>query len=293
MSQPAFDPEVLKQLKRLQSSGWEDLAWMGGKIIAIWVVAWLLVKLQQLVRRKLQERYARRISDLEQVKRADALSRLVGYILTLLVFFFALTSILSVIGLSLAPLLGAAGVAGVALGFAAQGLMKDYITGVGLLLSNQIRRGDVVKVAGLSGAVEDITLRYVRLRDHEGNVHFIPSNLISIVTNMSRGHAFAVVDVRVAWTTDTERATGLMRAVGKELLADDIYGPKILDEIEIMGVEKWEDGALTLRCRLKVLPVEQWAVRRGFLRRLAKVFYENGLEMPSAPAAAAPPVKPA
>jgi small conductance mechanosensitive channel len=181
---------------------------------------------------------------------------------------------------SLAPILGAAGVVGIAVGFGAQSLVKDYFTGFVLLIENQIRVGDVVQVVDKSGLVEEVTLRYVRLRDYDGNVHFVPNGLISSVTNMSLEFAQSVVDVGIAYREDVDEAFGVMRAVADGMRADPALGAKMLDEMEVAGVERWGDSAVVLRCRFRVAPLEQWNVRREFLRRLKKAFDERGIEIP-------------
>ncbi len=138
----------------------------------------------------------------------------------------------------------------------------------------------MVEVGDRSGLVEDVTLRYVRLRDYDGNVHFVPNNLISTVKNMSRGFAQAVIDVGVAYRENTDEVFEAMRAVGSDMRADAVYGLKLLDELEIAGVERWDDSAVIVRCRFKVVPLEQWSVRREFLRRLQKEFDARGIEIP-------------
>jgi small conductance mechanosensitive channel len=137
-----------------------------------------------------------------------------------------------------------------------------------------------VEVAGKSGLVEEVTLRYIRMRDYDGNVHFVPNGLVTTVTNKSRGFAHAVIDVGVAYREDLEEAFAIMRHVGDEMRASDDFGPRILEDIEIVGVENWADSAVTLRCRLKVLPLEQWNIRREYLRRLKRAFDTSGIEIP-------------
>ena len=188
--------------------------------------------------------------------------------------------VLGEIGISVAPILGAAGVVGLAVGFGAQSLVKDYFAGFFILLEDQIRHGDVVEIAGKSGFVEEITLRYVRLRDYDGNVHYIANGLISTVTNMSRGFAQSVIDVGIAYREDVDDAFDVMRQVASAMRADPAFGPRILADLEIAGVERWADSAVILRCRFKVAPLEQWGVRREFLRRLKRAFDERGVEIP-------------
>jgi moderate conductance mechanosensitive channel len=180
--------------------------------------------------------------------------------------------VLAEIGISLAPILGAAGVVGLAVGFGAQSLVKDYFNGFFILFEDQIRTGDVVKIASLSGVVEDITLRHVRLRDYEGNVHFVPNSLVTTVTNMSRSFAQAVVEVGVSCQENIDEVMSLMEEVGATLQDDPSLAGKILAGLEMAGVERFENGAVVLRCRFKVVPLQQWSVRREYLRRLKAAF---------------------
>jgi len=250
------------------------------RIVLIAVAAWIALGVTQRLIRLFRERIASRMEDREQVKRAETLGRVFRYIAAVIIVVIAVTLILSELGIAVAPILGAAGVIGLAVGFGAQSLVKDYFAGFFILLENQIRQGDVVDIAGKAGLVEEVTLRYVRLRDYDGNVHFISNGLITTVTNMSRGYAQSVVDVGVAYREDTDEAVGVMREIGAEMRADPTFGPKILDELEIAGVDKWGDSAVMLRCRFKVQPLEQWNVRREFLRRLKKAFDARGIEIP-------------
>ena len=128
--------------------------------------------------------------------------------------------------------------------------------------------------------MEDLTLRYVQLRDYDGNVHFVPNGLISTVTNMSRGYAYAVVDVGIAYREEIDAALTVMRTVASELAADAEFVDRILATFEIAGVERWDESAVVLRGRFKVRPLEQWNVRREYLRRLKSAFDAAGIEIP-------------
>lgn len=213
-------------------------------------------------------------------QRLRTLSQVIRYVLTVTITVVAGILILSEIGISVAPILGAAGVVGIALGFGAQSLVKDYFTGFFLLLENQIRVGDVVEAGGKSGLVEEVTLRYLRLRDYSGNVHYIPNGSITIVTNMSMGFAFAVMDIGVAYRENTDRVVGVLRSVGQTLRAEEGFTGKILDDLEIAGVDSLADSAVIIRCRFQVAPLEQWNVRREFLRRVKQAFDAEGIEIP-------------
>ena len=187
---------------------------------------------------------------------------------------------LAELGVSVAPILGAAGVVGLAIGFGAQSLVKDYFTGFFLLIENQIRQGDVVKLGDHAGLVEEVTLRYVRLRDYDGNVHFVPNGTISTVVNMSRGFAQAVVDIGVGYGEDLDRVMEVMRQVGVEMRADPAHSARILDELEMAGVERWDDSAVIIRARFRVAPLQQWTIKRDYLRRLKHAFDQAGIEIP-------------
>ena len=250
------------------------------RIVVIAIVSWLAIALLQRSIRALRVRIAARLDDPEAVKRAETLGRVFRYIVAIVVGTVGAMLVLSELGVSLAPILGAAGVVGVAVGFGAQSLVKDFFTGFFLLFEDQIRSGDVVRVADHAGFVEEVTLRYVRLRDYDGNVHFVPNGMITSVVNMSRGFAQSVVDVGVAYRENVDEALAVMREVGTGLRADPAFARRILDDVEIVGVERWDDSAVILRCRFKVAPLEQWSVRREFLRRLKHAFDERGIEIP-------------
>lgn len=250
------------------------------RVVLILITAWIMQRVVVRAIRTFRERLAARLVDPEQVKRAATLGRVFRYLATVLIALLAAMLMLSEVGISVAPILGAAGVAGLAVGFGAQSLVKDYFTGFFILLENQMITGDVVEIAGKSGLVEDVTLRYVRLRDYDGNVHYIANGLITTVTNMGQGFAYAVVDVGIAYRENLDEALEQMRVVAEDLRADPGFGSKILAAVEMVGVEKWADSAVILRCRFKVRPLEQWTVRREFLRRLKAHFDRLGIEIP-------------
>jgi small conductance mechanosensitive channel len=188
------------------------------------------------------------------------------------------TLILGQLGISVVPILATAGVAGIAIAFGAQSLIKDYFTGFFLLVEDQIRQGDVVEIAGKAGEVEEVTLRYVRLRDGDGFVHFVPNGEIKVVVNRTRTHAYANIDVGVPENTDFDAGFKAMRDVGAALRADPKFGPLTLGEVEVLGVDRWELWGVMLRCRMKTLPHERDSVRRELNRRLALELQSRGLK---------------
>ena len=249
-------------------------------IIVILLLAWVLL----LVSRKLIglfRNFLKKSADsAEDERRIETLARMFRYVATVLIALVAGMLVLSELGISIAPFLGAAGVVGIAVGFGAQSLVKDFFSGFFMLLENQIRVGDAVELAGKLGVVEELTLRNTVLRDNEGNVHYIPNGEITVVTNKSRGYAFALIDVGVAYRGDLDEVYAVIRATAAELRADAGMGAKILEDIEIQGVQDWADSAVIIRCRIKTVALEQWAVRRVFLERLKKAFDVHGIEIP-------------
>lgn len=270
----------IAQVGALHASAWEGPAVVAARSAIIGFAAWAAAAVINRLIRMLRIRIAQRLDQPEQVKRAETIGRALRYINTVAISLIAGVLILSELGVAVAPILGAAGVVGLAIGFGAQTLVKDYFTGFFLLLENQLTTGDVVEVGGKSGLVEDVTLRFVRLRDYDGNVHYVPNGQITTVTNMSRGFAHAVVDIGIAYRESVDDAFDIMRRVAAEMRADSVFAPKILEDLEIAGVERWADSAVQLRCRFRVRPLEQWNVRREYLRRLKRAFDEHGIEIP-------------
>ena len=274
---------LLKDLLDEGAALWAGLgsaATTGVRILVIVAVAWILAGVLQRAIRSFRIRIASRFDDREAVKRAETLGRVFRYLVAVVVSLIAGMLVLGELGISVAPILGAAGVVGLAVGFGAQSLVKDYFTGFFILLENQIREGDVVKLGDHAGLVEVVTLRFVQLRDYDGNVHFVPNGEITTVINMSRGFAQAVMDIGVAYRENTDTVMEVMREVGREMRADAAFAPRLLDDLEVAGVESWGDSAVMIRCRFKCAPLEQWTVRREYLRRLKHAFDARGIEIP-------------
>ncbi|MBC7781229.1 MAG: mechanosensitive ion channel family protein [Proteobacteria bacterium] len=259
---------------------WREAVMPAFRITMILLLAWIGARLARSAIRTLRERLTSRLSDREALKRVQTLGRVSRYLVTVLISLIAGMLVLSEVGISVAPILGAAGVVGIAVGFGAQSLVKDYFTGFFLLLENQIRQGDVVQLGDHAGLVEDVTLRYVQLRDYDGNVHFVPNGVITTVVSMSRGFAQAVVDVPVSYAADLHQAMTLMRLVADEMRADPAHAERFTGGFEMAGVERLGDSAIVLRARMQVAPLEQWTVRREYLLRLKLAFDRDGIEIP-------------
>ncbi|MBI3150468.1 MAG: mechanosensitive ion channel family protein [Betaproteobacteria bacterium] len=250
------------------------------RVLLILLLAFLALRIVPRLLAKLREAVEKHQDSAEDGRRLQTLTRVVRYAFNVAVAVVTVLLILGEFGVSVAPMLGAAGIVGIALGFGAQTLVKDYFSGFFLLLENQIRVGDIVEAGGKSGVVEELTLRYLRLRDYSGNVHYIPNGTISVVTNMSLGYANAVFDLGVAYGENLDRVVAVIEEVGRGLRGDAHFAPLILDDLEIAGVEQLAESSVVIRGRIRTVPLEQFNVRREFLRRIKLAFDREGIEIP-------------
>jgi small conductance mechanosensitive channel len=189
--------------------------------------------------------------------------------------------VLSEIGLNIAPLLAGAGIAGIAVGFGAQTLVKDLITGFLILLEDAFAVGDVVDVGnGHSGVVETISIRNFRLRDMEGTVHTIPFSMVTTIKNLTRDYSYYLADVEVSYREDTDEVVSALIEIGTGMRDDPNFGPKMLEPIEIIGVDAFKESSVVIKVRLKTAPMQQWTIGREFNRRMKKAFDQKGIELP-------------
>jgi small conductance mechanosensitive channel len=184
------------------------------------------------------------------------------------------------VGVNVAPVIAGAGIAGLALGFGAQNLVRDVISGFFMILEDQVRVGDVAVINGTGGLVETITFRTIVLRDLAGVVHVFPNGSVSTLSNMTKGWSAYVIDVGVAYKEDTDRVVEVMREVDEDLRQDPNFGPNILGPLEVFGVDKFGESEVTIKARIKTQPIQQWAVGREYRRRLKKAFDAQGIEIP-------------
>lgn len=187
---------------------------------------------------------------------------------------------LSELGVNLAPLLAGAGVIGLAVGFGSQQLVQDIITGFFILLEDTIAVGDIADLGGKVGVVEAVTLRIVRLRAYDGQVHTIPYSKISTISNLTKDFSYYVFDVRVAYKEDVDRVMAVMAEIGAEMQHERAFRRLIVEPLEIAGVDHFTESAVVIRARMKTRPLQQWAVGREYNRRLKKRFDELGIEIP-------------
>ena len=217
---------------------------------------------------------------LDFANRLHTIGGLVKNAVNVLVIGAATLMILEEFGVNITPLLTAAGIGGLAVGFGAQNLVRDVISGFFLILEDQIHVGDVVKIDDTSGLVESVKLRTVVLRDLSGTVHIIPNGSITTLSNMSKEFSYSVMDVGVAYKEDTDTVVDVLRDVGADIQSDKDFGQHILDELEVLGVDDFADSAVTIKIRIKTRPLKQWMVGRELRRRIKKAFDTAGIEIP-------------
>ena len=216
----------------------------------------------------------------EREKQAATLGKVIRSITRILVWGVALMMVLKELGIDIGPILAGIGIMGLAVGFGAQSLVKDFLAGMFILIENQYNVGDVIKAAGASGLVERITLRATTLRDHEGNVHIIPNGTIDVVTNKTRQWSRFVLDIGVAYKENVDEVMGVLKEIGDELAADPKFASMITAPLEVLGVQDFADSAVVIRVMFTTQPVKQWTVGREFRRRVKNTFDAKGIEIP-------------
>ena len=215
-----------------------------------------------------------------RVQRAKTMGDLLKSVITGVLVAVIGTMILSELGVNIAPIIASAGIIGIALGFGAQSLVKDFLSGVFMIVEDQYGVGDVVDLGEASGTVEAVTLRVTRLRDLNGTVWYVPNGEIVRVGNMSQNWARAVVDVNVGYSEDLAQVQRVLREVAHDLWDDEDFKDLIIEEPEVTGVEMFTPEAVTLRVLLKTAPMEQWGVARALRQRIKARFDHEGIEIP-------------
>ncbi len=253
----------------------------GPKVAIVLVLTYIGIRLSRVASSRLFAFIGRhKAMDEEYKKRADTLSATISYLISATIVIIAVLTILPELGIKIGPILAAAGVVGVAVGFGAQHLVQDVISGFFILLDDQIRVGDVVDIAGKGGLVEKISLRIVVLRDLAGNVHYVRNGQIGVVTNMTKEYSRYVFDIGVAYREDVDEVMKVIREVDAELRQDPAFGSDILEPIEILGLDQFGASSVMIKARTKTKPIKQWSTAREFNRRLKKRFDEMKIEIP-------------
>ncbi len=252
---------------------WVDFIFIAIEVTLVILVAWLFIRIIRRIISSIENRVASRATG-DDVKRIQTISRVLRYITTVIIVALTVMSILAGFGVSVAPFLATAGVAGLAVGFGAQSLVKDYFTGFVMLIEDQIRQGDIVEIAGKIGTVEEVTLRYIRLRDYEGVVHFVPNSVITVVTNRTRSYAYSVIDINVSCKESIDLVNQVLKQAATEMRQDPDLKDQILEDLEIAGIENFANSSITIRSRIMVVAKYQDSIRRAFQARI-KVAFER------------------
>jgi small conductance mechanosensitive channel len=241
--------------------------------------AFIVVRAANLAIDHLQFKLGRRhaTTDLEWQRRAATLGGILTSLVTVTVAFVAVLMVMRELAIDIVPILTGAGIAGLAIGFGAQNLVRDVISGFFLILEDQVRVGDLARINGVAGTVEQINLRTIILRDVEGAVQVFPNGTITALANLSKQYAYAVVDVRVAYNENIDRVIGTIKEAGASMEKDAVWGPLVLAPLDIVGIESLADGAATIRVKFKTQPLNQGTIASELRRRLLGAFVGRGI----------------
>ncbi|ARO89090.1 mechanosensitive ion channel family protein [Nitrosospira lacus] len=255
------------------------------RIMFISLAAWVLLSVIKLLLGRMQRSLISRASEqgemaTEAAKRIETLIRLLRQAVVIIVWVIVGLVILRELNVEIAPILASAGVVGLAVGFGAQNLVRDVISGFFMILENQIRVGDVAIVNGTGGLVERVNFRTIVLRDEAGTVHVFPNGTINTLANMTQEWSAYVFEVRVAYREDMDKVMAVMRNTGAALRKDETFGPLMVEDVEIYGVDSFQDSAVVIKGRLRTRPIKQWSVGREYRRRLKLAFEREGIEIP-------------
>jgi small-conductance mechanosensitive channel len=274
----------------LSRFGMSDLSWEprllgqwllthGVNVVVVVVGAAVVIRAANLAIEHLQHRlgYRRAVSDLEWQRRASTLGGILTSLVTVAVWFIAILMVLRELTIDVVPILTGAGIAGLAIGFGAQNLVRDFISGFFIILEDQVRVGDLARINGVQGIVEEINLRTIVVRDGEGAVQVFPNGTITALANLSKQFSYAIVDIRITYAESVDRAMDTLREVGAAMEQDAAWAPLLLSPLDVLGVEGLADGFATIRSRFKTQPLNQGKVGNELRRRLVLTFAARGI----------------
>lgn len=271
--------------KFMQQISWGDVLVACMRILLVLVAFWLASLVLRFALRRLEKALIRRGLEegeiaTESSKRVETLVRLLRQGVLIVLWLMAGLVVLREVGIEIGPILASAGVAGLAIGFGAQNLVRDVIAGFFLILENQVRIGDVAVVNGTGGLVERLNFRTIILRDLSGTVHVFPNGTVTTLANLTREWSAYVFDIGVAYKEDVDQVMQIMREVGQDLREDKRFGVQMIDDVDIFGVDNFADSAVVIKGRLRTKPIKQWEVGREYLRRIKLRFDKEGIEIP-------------
>lgn len=252
----------------------------GLQITLIIILMIIALKSTNIIIEKLFNKFLLQTGDIEGEKRSHTLKHISKSVSQIIIFTITVITILGKVGIDIGPILAAAGVLGIAVGFGARRFVEDIISGFLILLDDQIRVGDVVEICDKSGLVEKVDLKMVVLRDISGNVHYIRNGKIDVITNMTKDYSCYVADISISYKENVARVIEIIKKVDEELRTDSTTGEDILAPIEVLGLDRFEESAVIIKARLKTKPCKQWAIGREFNKRLKNKFDELNVEIP-------------
>jgi small-conductance mechanosensitive channel len=260
-------------------------AWLldsGLRIAIIALAAYFVIRIGSAATRRFEREMSRGtgLDVIERTKRAQTLGRIMHKTLAILMGAVAVLMILRELRVDITPVLTGAGIAGLAIGFGAQTLVRDVISGFFLILEDQVRVGDVAVVNGQGGLVEEVNLRTIVLRDLEGTVHVFPNGEVKTLANKTKDFSYYVIDVGMAYEADPDAIAEAVREAAETLMQDPAFRSNILEPVEVLGVEAFEPSQVVLRTRIKTVPLKQWDVGRELRKRIARIFKERGIQIP-------------
>ncbi len=255
-------------------------------VAIIVVMGFVLYQLASFIINQFQKRAARRMlesrtgHDMEVEKRVATLRKVLKKIAVSTILSIAFLMVLDELGINIKALLAGVGIVGLAVGFGAQSLVRDVISGLFMIVENRVRVGDVAIINGTGGLVEQVNLRTTVLRSQDGTIHVFPNGTINTLSNMTHEFSYYVFDVRVAYKEDTDNVSAVLKEIGDQIMTEPEYKDAILEPLEVLGVDKFADSAVIVKARIKTLPIKQWMVGREMNRRIKKRFDELGIEIP-------------
>jgi small conductance mechanosensitive channel len=253
------------------------------RIVIIAIAAYVVIRAGSAATRRFEREMSTGtgLEVIERTKRAQTFSRLLQRTLSVVVIVMAGLMILRELDIDITPVLTGAGIAGLAIGFGAQTLVRDIISGFFMIFEDQVRVGDVVMVNGQGGLVEEVKLRTIVLRDEHGAVHIFPNGEVKTLSNLSKDFSYYVITLNVGFDDDVERATDAMVDAAATLMREPDFTPYILAPLEVLGVDSFDGGHLVIKARIKTVPLKQWVVGRELRRRIAGEFKKRGIRLPT------------
>ena len=248
------------------------------KIVLVLIGAYILTKILRAISRKSADLHIRKLPSGVSVQQFRTVATVITSVGVFVIFFVAALEVLSLLGLNLGPMLASAGIAGLAIGFGAQTLLHDFINGFFILLENQYDIGDTVRIAGVKGAVERMSLRTTILRDDDGTVHTVPNSSVQIVSNMTRDWSQLAMKVAVAYSEPSDKIVALLKQVGDDVRHDERFAADIVSDIDVPGIDRVGNGEAEYLMLVKTRPNKQYGVSRELRRRIKETFEKNHVQ---------------